>query len=162
MSQVTARLRRLILALENALLTFMLSAMVLLAGAQILMRNLWHTGITWGDPVLRVLVLWLALLGAMVATRESNHIRIDILSRYLPERLKRAVEHLTNLFAALVCGLLAWHSARFVYFEWLDGNLLFGNVPAWCCELILPLGFGVMALRFMLAGLTRQREPHRQ
>ena len=148
------RLQRLTLLVEDTLLVAILTTLVLLATSQILLRNIWGTGIAWSDPLLRVLVLWIALLGAMAATRDNNHIRIDILSRFLPQRLRQISRHTTDLFAAVVSGLLAWHSARFVYLEWEDGNILFAAVPAWVCELILPLGFGVMALRFLLASVT--------
>ncbi len=149
---------RAILAVENVLLALLLSAMILLAAAQILMRNLFLSGFSWGDPTLRILVLWVALLGAMVATREQNHIRIDLLSRYLPAKVKQPMDRVTDLFASSVCGLLAWHSARFVYFEWQDGNLLFSAVPAWLCELILPIAFSVMALRLLISAIAGRPE----
>ena len=144
------RLQRLLLVVEDGLLVLLLSTMILLAAGQILLRNLWDVGLSWGDPLLRVLVLWITLLGAMAATREHHHIHIDLLSRFLPPRWRRRVQGLTDLFAALVCGLLAWHSGRFVWFEWQDGTILFGALPAWSCELVMPLGFGVMGLRFLL------------
>lgn len=133
----------------------LLTGMILLATTQILLRNLWDTGLAWADPSLRIAVLWVALLGALAATRDNNHIRIDLLTRFLPHGAKRYSLMVTDLFSALVCGLLAWHGGRFVYFEWQDGSTLFSSVPAWACELIIPLGFGLMALRFLLAALLR-------
>ncbi|MCP4286711.1 MAG: TRAP transporter small permease [Gammaproteobacteria bacterium] len=126
----------------------------MLAIGQILLRNIWHTGISWADPSLRVLVLWIALLGAMAATRNGIHIRINLIPRYLPPALRALSNRVTDLFAASVCAILAWHAARFVRFEYEDGNLLFASVPAWICELILPLGFGVMAIRLLLFSIT--------
>ncbi|MGD8932537.1 MAG: TRAP transporter small permease [Chromatiales bacterium] len=143
-------LRRLLLRIEDGLLVVLLSGMILLASAQILLRNLFDSGLIWADPTLRVLVLWLTMLGAMVATREHHHIHIDLLGRFLPPRLRPWIQGLTDLFAALVCGLLAWHSGRFVWLEFQDGGILFATLPAWLCELVMPLGFGVMSLRFLL------------
>jgi TRAP-type C4-dicarboxylate transport system permease small subunit len=91
----------------------------------------------------------------MAATRDGNHIQIDLLSRFLSEQLQRYVRLVTDLFSAFICGLLAWHGGRFAYFEWQDGSILFAAVPAWACELIIPLGFAVMALRFLVLGLLR-------
>lgn len=145
-----ARLQRAIHRIEEAIVVALLGAMILLAGAQILLRNFLDSGLAWSDPLLRVLVLWLGLLGAMLATRENKHIRIDILSRYLPARLKVLGNAVTALFSAAVCAILAWHSGRFVHYEWQDGSEIFYNVPAWLAELILPVGFGIMALRFAL------------
>ena len=83
------RLHRGLLRLEDGLLVSLLVLMVLLATGQILLRNLFDAGLSWGDPSLRLMVLWLALLGAMAATRDDNHIRIDLLSRYLPGHWRR-------------------------------------------------------------------------
>jgi TRAP-type C4-dicarboxylate transport system permease small subunit len=150
-----ARFKRLVGHVEDGLLVALLGSMILLATAQILLRNLWDTGLIWADPSLRIAVLWIALLGAMAATRDNNHIRIDLLTRFLPPRARRWALLITDLFSSLVCGLLAWHGGRFVYFEWQDGNSLFSSVPAWACELIIPLAFGIMALRFLLNGLLQ-------
>ncbi|MES9878142.1 MAG: TRAP transporter small permease subunit [Candidatus Sedimenticola sp. 1PA] len=147
------RLLSIVLFLEDSLLVFLLSAMILLASSQILMRNAWDMGQFWIDPLLRLLVLWLGLLGAMAATRESRHISIDIVSLHLPRKLKVLVHLLTDLFASTTCALLAYHAARFVLMEKEDGATLFLSIPAWVCELVLPIGFGIMALRFLLHAL---------
>ncbi len=139
---------------EDAILALLLTGMILLAAAQIFSRNLFSVGLTWGEPLLRVLVLWLTLLGAMAATRERHHIHIDALSRFLPDWGNRAAQRLTDLFSALVCAMLAWHAGRFVHAEWLDGMEIYAGVPSWIAELIMPLGFGVMALRFLLQAVS--------
>ncbi len=153
------RIQQHILTIENSLLVLLLTSMILLATLQIVLRNGWSSGLSWADPSLRVAVLWITLLGAMAATRDHNHIRIDLLTRFLPGQLRPYAQATTDLFSAFICGLLAWHGSRFVYFEWQDGSILFASVPAWACELIIPLGFGVMALRFLLSGLLQIRPP---
>ena len=70
--------------LEEVLLIFLLVLMVFLAFLPILFRNVIATGLIWIDPLLRHLVLWVALLGASLATRQERHIKIDLLSNYLP------------------------------------------------------------------------------
>jgi TRAP-type C4-dicarboxylate transport system permease small subunit len=145
--------------LEDGLLALMLTGMILLAAAQIVLRNLFSSGISWGEPLLRILVLWLALLGAMAATRDRNHIRIDLLPRVLPRSWYRPMRRLTNAFSAAICGLVAWHGGRFVHFEWQDGTLLFAAIPIWIFELIIPLGFGVMTLRFLLQSISDPDHP---
>ncbi len=64
--------------LEDALLVALLGVLLLLASTQILLRNLFDAGLTWADPLLRVLVLWLGLLGAMIASRSGKHITLDV------------------------------------------------------------------------------------
>ena len=144
------QLKRLLTLLEDGLLVLMLSAMILLASWQILMRNLFDSGLFWADPALRMMVLWLALLGAIAATREDRHIRIDLFSRFLGDRGKRWVQGINDLFSSVICGLISWHSGRLAYFEWQDGTQLFGGLPAWLGESIIPVGFGIMALSFIV------------
>lgn len=143
-------LKRLTSAVEDGLILLLLGGMVGLAVIQILLRNLLHTGLPWADPTLRVMVLWIALMGAMAATRDRNHIHIDLIARFLPPAARRYVQILSDLFAGSVCAILAWQGGRLVFHEWQDGSILFAGVPAWVCELAIPIGFGVMALRFLL------------
>lgn len=124
--------------------------MVLLAFLQITLRNLADVSLSWGDPMLRVLVLWLALIGSIAATRDDNHIRIDILSRFLPERFSGILSAATNLFSAAICSLITWHATLFVTMEYQDGTVAFSNIPAWILESIIPIGFGIMAIRFAI------------
>jgi TRAP-type C4-dicarboxylate transport system permease small subunit len=150
MWRIFEQIRRIVLLAEDAILALLLGTMVLLAGGQILLRNLFDSGIVWADPALRLLVLWITMMGVIAASREDRHIRIDLFSRFLNPRLKLVAQGVTDLFSALVCGLITWHAARFVYFEWQDGNELFGQIPAWLGEIIIPIGFAVLTLRFLL------------
>jgi len=147
------RLRRLAYLLrkgEEWFLALLLAGMILLACWQILLRNFFDSGIDWAEPTLRLLVLWVGMLGAMLATHDDKHIRIDVISRYLPEDKRLLSNRLTALVSTVVCALLAYHSARFVHFEWQDGTEAFNGMPAWLAELVLPIGFTVMTVRFAL------------
>jgi TRAP-type C4-dicarboxylate transport system permease small subunit len=127
--------------------------MILIAGSQVALRNVWSTGFAWADPLLRIMVLWLALLGAMAATRDQNHINIDVLSKFLPAFLKKTVQLVIQLFTAFICGLLAWQGGRLVLLDYNEATIAFASIPSWICELIIPFGFGIMCLRFLINGL---------
>lgn len=147
----TSRLKRmlgLLHRLEDLLIAALLTATMALAFYQIVLRNVMDTGIVWGDILIRILVLWLGMAGAMAATRERMHIRIDLLTRFLTPGWQRVADSLTTLFAAAVCLVAAYFSLQFVLSEYVAGERAFGSVPYWVCEAILPLGFGVIALRY--------------
>ena len=92
---------------EDALLVVLLSAMILLASTQILLRNFFDSGFVWIDPILRVMVLWLGLIGATVATRYNKHIRIDLLSRYFERNTHRLIQSIVGQVSAWTCLLIA-------------------------------------------------------
>ena len=141
--------------LEDGLLILALVSMIIMAVLQILLRVLFHTGIVWGDELVRVLVLWLGLLGAVSASRNDSHIRIDLISRYLPERFKAGAGGVVQFATAFICGVAAWYGGRFVLMEFEYQGRAFAAVPAWVCELIIPLGFAVIALRYVMLSLNR-------
>jgi len=150
---VLKRLERLGTAVEDGVLVLILSVMILLATAQILLRNFFDFGFIWSDELLRLLVLWLAMAGAVAASRKDRHISIAVLDRFLPDGLKRATRLFLDLFTATVCGLLAWYAFAFVRDSYQYGDTLLGNVPAWIPQAVLPLGFGLITWRYLLFAL---------
>jgi TRAP-type C4-dicarboxylate transport system permease small subunit len=145
-----ARLINIVTWTENALLIGMLALMVGLAAAQIFFRNFLDMSIFGADQMLRLLVLWVALLGAIAASREGKHIHVDAIARWLPDRVKSGVVAMTDLFTLVVCLVLAWQSLRFMQSARESGEMAFGTLPVWVAELILPLGFTLIALRYGL------------
>lgn len=145
-----ARLIRIVTWTENALLIGMLAMMVLLAAAQILFRNFLDISIFGSDQMLRLLVLWVAFLGAITASREGKHIHVDAVARWLPGRIKPAMVALTDLFTLVVCLLLAWQALRFLQSAHESGEMAFGSLPVWVTGIILPVGFTLIALRYGL------------
>jgi len=145
-----ARLHR----LEDWVLTVLVVGLVVLAGAQILLRNVFEAGLSWADPLLRAMVLWSAMLGALVATREQQHIGLDFLARFSHGALRRGAHVCASLFAAALCGAMAWYSVDLVQLDLGGGGRGAAGLPAWALESIMPLGFGLMALRFLLRAFT--------
>ncbi len=145
-----ARVVKIITWAENALLITMLALMVLIAAAQILLRNFLGVSFFGTDEMLRLLVLWVAFLGAVAASRESRHIHVDAIARWLPGRIRAGVGALTDLFTAGVCVLLAWESLRFMQTAHENGEKAFGALPVWAAASVLPLAFTLIALRYGL------------
>ena len=141
---------RLLHQLENVLLYVLVALLLGLSFFQIVARNVFDSGLYWGDPLLRVLVLWLAMIGAMLARREGGHIKIDVLNHYLPAAGQRAVTRASSALSAIVCFIAAWYGFLFVADERQYGDIAFANVPVWWCESIIPLGLGIIGLRFLI------------
>jgi TRAP-type C4-dicarboxylate transport system permease small subunit len=148
------RLQHLTARSVDVLLVAAVLCMVGTATAQIIARNLFDSGLLWADPLLRILVLWVALLGAVVAARRNKHLSIDVLSRFLSPRWSLLVAAVGHLFTATLCVFLAWHAARFVAFEKDSGTTALADVPVWLFELILPAALALIALRYLVHGIA--------
>ena len=137
--------------LENGLLALVLFAMIGLAASQVVLRSVFGGGLAWADEALRLLVLWAAMLGAIAASRDNVHLRIDLLSRFLPTAWRQLVAVLVDLFAALVSAVLAWYSWRFVAQTREFDDQVLGSWPAWYFQAILPVAFALIAYRYLAA-----------
>ncbi len=138
---------------EDLLLSGILLAMIGLAAWQILGRNVFGGTLIFGDELLRIMVLWLTLAGAVAASRADKHIAISLLDRYLGGWQLRAVRVFTQLFTAAVCGFLAWYTWQFVLTSREFEDTLLGGTPAWWLQAPMPVGFAVMSYRHMLLAI---------
>lgn len=148
-----ARLDGIIAKLEQYLVASLLGFMILVAFAQIALRNVFATGLSWADPLVRYLVLWVGFIGASIATKERRHINIDVLSQRVPGLGNTLVRAITDLFAGLMCGSLAFAALKFVRNEAQIGGTTLLGIPTWLLQLIIPLALGLMTLRYGLRSI---------
>jgi len=90
-----------------------LLAMIAVAATQALLRNcsdmgmLWASqalpSITWADPFLMKGTLWLAFLGASMATHDDKHIAIDILPRLSTPKVRAAMRGIIGVTVGIIC-----------------------------------------------------------
>jgi TRAP-type C4-dicarboxylate transport system permease small subunit len=146
-----ARLERFGKLAENAALVVLLGSLVLLAVGQIILREIFETGFFRADELIKLLVLWLAMVGSIAATRDNRHIRIDALSHLLPDRAVTAIRLFVDVFAAIVCGAVAWHAWRYLQLEIEFEDTVLINVPAWIAHVVVPGAFALMSYRFAVS-----------
>jgi TRAP-type C4-dicarboxylate transport system permease small subunit len=136
--------------IEGIILTFFLVAILVLAFFQVILREAFSSGLIWGDVLARHFVLWIGFLGASIAVSENRHINIEAIKRFIPVRVERYAGALTDLFAAAVCGYLASAALTFISQEFEAVTVLFGPVRAWHGQLIIPVGFTLLAIHFAI------------
>ncbi len=126
-------------------------SMVGLSFTQVVMRLLFNAGLLWADSVLTHLVLWLALLGGTLATREGRQISIDLLTRIPNPKVRTLFRWLGGVFTVIVCFLLARGSIAFLDMQQdIGGFLTATKVPSWWAAVILPAGFSLIAVQVLL------------
>ncbi|MCJ7595245.1 MAG: TRAP transporter small permease subunit [Desulfobacterales bacterium] len=150
--------------LEGWLLILFLAVMVTLTLLQVALRALfiyahlhWANSfmgqIDWAEPLVRLLVLWVSLLGASLVTGENKHIKIDLMSDLLPPPLLPYRELLISAACALVAALMLKASITYVRLEASFGAQIFTGLPNWVGQLILPIGFSVIFFRFSIRAI---------
>jgi TRAP-type C4-dicarboxylate transport system permease small subunit len=150
---MSGRILNLLYRIEEGVLVSLLMVMIVLAVGQIFMRNIFESGIVWGDPLLRILVLWISLVGGMIAAREDRHINVDILTSYMSKKTRLMVRSFVNVAVGLICTIMVWYGIKFVRMEGVSNNSAFASVPTWICAGIIPFAFMIISVRYIILGI---------
>lgn len=145
--------------IENAFIIIILFATMFISVTQIVLRNGFSSGLSWADPALKMLVLYITIVGSIIATRENKHLSIDVLSKFLPEHLNHLVQKATNTFAAIICLLMSYYSLQLLQISKKFEDVAFNGIPLWVLQIILPVGFLLMAIRFITNNFNKSISP---
>jgi C4-dicarboxylate transporter DctQ subunit len=135
---------------ERSIIVLFLTVMTVLAFTQVVLRNAFSFGFLWADSLLRYMVMWVGFLGATLATRQEKHFGIDFLNRFLPPRALHIVKSIIDLFAAVVAFLIMRASFQFLVEAIGPNEADILGIPKRIDFAILPIGFGLIAIHFLL------------
>ena len=138
---------------------FLVAVLLCVVTAGIIFRA-FNEPLSWTDEICGFLMVWLACLGWMIATRHNAHIRIRLLLDKLPGKAWRGTEVVIQVAVALVGIVVAWKSIRLVQ---VNSDIEAMSVPisvAWMYAPLLPAGLltTVQALADMFASRPSEVE----
>ena len=144
---------RVLAGVENGFTIAVLSAMVLLTIFGVCAR--WIAGESLAGITLWVqsLNLWIAFAGAVLAARAGSHLGLSTGALLaLSERARDRISVFTGAVATAVTAMLAYASVEFVRAMTGSDEVLAGGIPIWVIQLVMPLGFALVAVRLALVG----------
>jgi C4-dicarboxylate transporter DctM subunit len=132
---------------EDSVASLALLAMAVLPILEIVLRRLFGVGVPASGPIVQHLTLWVGFLGAAIAAREGKLLALAS-GTLIPEgSFRRACEIFAAAVAAFVSAVLAWGGLDLVLSERAAGTTLGANIPTWVAQLVLPVGFALIAAR---------------
>ncbi|HEY7679659.1 MAG TPA: TRAP transporter large permease subunit, partial [Terriglobia bacterium] len=139
--------RRWLRDVENLLVSLSLAALVLLPLGEIVLRKLLQTGISGASGFQQHLTLLIGLLGGAMAARDRRLLALSTLLNVLKGQWQVLARVFSSAFAAGISVFLCVAAAQLVQTEKAAGKILAYGIPVWTIQLVMPLGFGVIALR---------------
>lgn len=147
---------------DTVLKVFTAALVVVLLGtvtAGVVFRAINHP-LSWTDEISGFLMVWLACLGWMIATRHGTHIRIRLLQDMFPSAARRGSEWIIQIAIAVIGGVVAWQS---VHLMRVNSDIEALSLPvsvAWMYAPLLPAGLTTLlqALADMTALRTSQAD----
>ena len=148
---------------ETALVSTALLLMVVLKFAEVVWRNTGHGGIDVFVTITQHLVIWVGMLGASLAAADRKHISIEVVTPLVTPQGRRVVEGIVDVATIFVCALLAYVAWAWIGFIERDPasatRVVFAiggfRVRRWWSLTIIPVGFGLIAFRFLRLAVER-------
>lgn len=144
---------KIVLRIIEGAIIFVLGFMLLGQLYQAIARNAWGGGIESLDILMRYGVVWLGLLGGVIAMRTGNQIRIDLMTKLSPPKVRRWLEPFTSLATVVICLLMAKASLSMIASESAAGTKLFGEHTVVPFLWIYPIGFSLIALQALIRSI---------
>lgn len=122
-------------------------------------------GLGWAQPLGLILTLWVAFLGASMATRDNLHLKVEAVQQAMPETIRRISGLLSGLLTAIFCLLLAYLGYRYVIVKHEEYTISEGlgglhdgiAIPYFVSFAIVPIAYVLMAARFVGLGVLAYR-----
>ncbi len=132
---------------EDAVAATALAVMTVIPLLEIVLRRAAGIGIPGAGPIVQHLVLWVGFLGAAIAAREGKLLSLAT-GTLVPDGWPRRVTSVAAAaLGAAVSTILALAAVEFVRSEYETASSFGAGIPTWMAELVLPVGFTLIALR---------------
>ena len=128
-------------------------AEIVILFAGVVARYVLHRPLIWSDELASILFLWLAMLGAVVAFRRGEHMRMTALVASAGPRCGRISTWSRPAAALAFLLLIAWPAYEYAYEESFITTPALQIANIWRAA-ALPVGIGLMAL-FAVLRLAR-------
>jgi TRAP-type C4-dicarboxylate transport system permease large subunit/TRAP-type C4-dicarboxylate transport system permease small subunit len=149
--------RRVAREVENSGVTIALLAMMVLPVIAALLRRSSFAGITGTILIVQQLTLVVGVLGGAIAARDGRLLSLSALTTVLRGVVKTVATIFSQSFAAAVAVFLCVASVQFVRSEIPTGQVVAYGIKTWYVQLLLPIGFAVIAARLWWHGAKSWR-----
>ena len=136
--------------LQTAFCVIMMFALMWLVFAMVFWRYVLNNSIVWAEEVLRYMMMWVVLVGAGLATREDQHVSIDVMQTILSRWPKAQAIHylITRLIVAAFLIYLIGPSMDLIHrtanstatsLVWLPKSVIYASFVAGIFSILLSL-----------------------
>jgi tripartite ATP-independent transporter DctM subunit len=163
--EASPRRRQLLNSIERALgllveipAALLVAAEIAILFAGVVSRYVLHQPLIWSDELASILFLWLAMLGAAVAFRRGEHMRMTAVVASARPATRAWLDLVATAAALAFLVMIAWPAYEYAYEESYITTPALQILNSWRAA-ALPVGIGLMALfaalRLAAAGNVR-------
>ena len=143
------------LRVEDWALAITLGLMMLLPILEIVLRKTVSRGISNAPSVVQHLALVAGMVGAAIAARDGRLLSLGSVEMLIKPAWRPVTRFIARVVAGVITALLCYASAEFVLTERQASSVVAYGIRTWVVQLILPIGFALIAWRVILSASKR-------
>lgn len=110
---------------------------------QIALRYFFNAPLVWSEELAKLLIVWIAFIGAAAVCWDGRHLNVDVFYTMLPPRPRSVVRALNALISIAFLAVLGWTSVKLVILENVQ-DLSALPLPAGVVRLAATVGAALM------------------
>lgn len=129
-----------------------LYAIMVIVGVDVALRYLFNKALGWSYDLISMYLMAAVFLLALSSTlRDDHHVRVDILFRGVPPRVRLVMELAGYILtAAVMAGIFCMGTLKF-WTSFRAGDVVMTSIawPTWISAALVPLGVGLLLVRLL-------------
>lgn len=138
-----------IVRFENTVALLAMAGIIILPLAEIVLRKWFATGIPGAAPFAQHLTMWVGMLGAAIAARDGKLLSLATGEFLAHSRTADIAKFAAALVGSAVATVFAVGGVNLVKLDRVDMTEIAAGIPVWVADLVLPIAFGLIALRLV-------------
>lgn len=128
--------------LMEMIIVFMLLAMVVVTGAQVVCRIANHA-LSWSEELTRYLLIWSSMLGAGCVYKHGGHISIDVLQNAMPKKVRKVMKIVVQVLCMILFAMIVVYGIQYFQKQGTQVSAAM-KIPMRYVYLAIPIGCGTM------------------
>ncbi len=141
------KIKKILYNLENAAASSALLLLGVIPVVEILLRTFFRSGLEGSSEYTAHIVLWITFLGAMITSRNNQHLAISIGVNKFGKKLKNSILIFNNTLSTAISFAFAISGFSMILTAF-DQTMMIGIFPIRLITSIIPLGYLFIAIRF--------------
>ena len=141
--RIAITIERVLARLVEAVAATLVLAEILILGAGVMARYVFHAPLIWSDELASILFLWLSMLGAVLALQRGEHMRMTGMVTRVPAHLRPLLEALALTASIAFLLMIIPHAVEYAEEENFIVTPALGISNAWRAGAI-PVGVALM------------------
>lgn len=125
---------------------------VLFVTIDVFMRSFFNRPISWVVEISEYMLTAFTFFAAAWVLKKEGHVVLDLVVNHLTPRNRAAVNTITSIASAVVCGVLCWYGISNMAYHFREGTMIVEKtiyLPKAPMLIFLPLGFSLFCIQFL-------------